>query len=107
MDFKFLYHFCTRLLRNAYNEGGKFCGHVANGAAFWVGIQWRADDLIFDFETYPDYQKLSKFTNKSTTAAHTVSYHNDKNNFEKFEIHIWELLTMVSELPNVTRKLFQ
>ena len=37
----------------------------------------------------------------------TVSYHNDKNNFEKFAIHIWELLTMVSELPNVTRKLFQ
>ena len=38
----------------------------------WVGIQWRADDLIFDFETYPNYQKLSKFTNKSTTAAQNL-----------------------------------
>ena len=26
---------------------------------YWVGIQWRADDLIFDFETCPNYQKLS------------------------------------------------
>ena len=25
----------------------------------WDGIQWRADDLIFDFETCPNYQKLS------------------------------------------------
>ena len=24
----------------------------------WVGIQWRADDLLFDFETCPNYQKL-------------------------------------------------
>ena len=23
-----------------------------------VGIQWRADDLLFDFETCPNYQKL-------------------------------------------------
>ena len=36
------------------------------------GINWHADDLIFDFETYPNYQKLSKFTNKSTTAAHNL-----------------------------------
>ena len=26
---------------------------------FWVGIQWRADDLIFDFDTCPNHQKLS------------------------------------------------
>ena len=24
----------------------------------WVGIQWLADDLLFDFETCPNYQKL-------------------------------------------------
>ena len=23
-----------------------------------VGIQWRADDLLFDFETCPNYQKI-------------------------------------------------
>ena len=23
-----------------------------------VGIQWRADDLLFDFETCPNYQKV-------------------------------------------------
>ena len=38
----------------------------------WVGIQWRADDLIFDSETYPNYQKWSKFTNKSTTGAQNL-----------------------------------
>ena len=26
----------------------------------WVGIQWGADDLLFDFETCPNYQKLPK-----------------------------------------------
>ena len=25
-----------------------------------VGIQWRADDLPFDFQTYPTYQKVLK-----------------------------------------------
>ena len=25
-----------------------------------VGIQWRADDLLFDFGTCPNYKKLSK-----------------------------------------------
>ena len=25
---------------------------------FWVGIQWRADVLLFDFETCSNYQKL-------------------------------------------------
>ena len=34
-----------------------------------VGIQWRADNLLFDFQTYPNYQKLTKFSIKSTTAA--------------------------------------
>ena len=24
----------------------------------WVGIQWRADGLLFDFVTCPNYQKL-------------------------------------------------
>ena len=38
-----------------------------------VGIQWRADDILFDFETYPNYQKLSKFSTKSTTAAQNLS----------------------------------
>lgn len=27
-----------------------------------VGIQWRADFMTSDFETYPNYQKLFKFT---------------------------------------------
>ena len=44
----------------------------SNQLRIWVGIQWRADDLIFDFETYPNYQKLSKFTNKSTTGAQNL-----------------------------------
>ena len=38
------------------------------------GIPWRADDLIFDFETCPNYQKWSKFSNKSTTAMQNLSY---------------------------------
>ena len=30
----------------------------ALGFVLWVGIQWRADDLLFDFVTCPNYQKL-------------------------------------------------
>ena len=38
----------------------------------WVGIQWRKDDLSFDFQTYPNYQKLQKISNKTTTAAQNL-----------------------------------
>ena len=32
----------------------------------------RADDLIYDFQIYPNYQKLPKFSNKSTTAEQNM-----------------------------------
>ena len=53
---------------------------VANEATaaqtdLWVRIQWRSGDLLFDFQTYPNYQKLPQFTNKSTTATQNLRAH--------------------------------
>ena len=44
----------------------------ANFLEFRVGIQWRAHNLLFDFQTYPNYQKVTKFINKSTIAAQNL-----------------------------------
>ena len=41
----------------------------------WGGIQWRADLSTIDFKTYPNYQKLIKFTVKSPAAAQILRAH--------------------------------
>ena len=42
------------------------------GQRIWVGILWRADDLLFDFQTCPKYQKLPTFKNKAATATQNL-----------------------------------
>ena len=62
--------------RANFGIGRDFCGaqthHILKRSQHWVGIHWRADDLLFAFDTYPNYQKFSKFSTKSTTAAQNL-----------------------------------
>ena len=41
-----------RIVQGSITSGCPICSKT------WVGIQWRADDVLFDFEICPNYQKL-------------------------------------------------
>ena len=47
-----------------YRQRGRDGGREGvGGGGLWIGVglQWRADDLLFDFQTYANYLKLPKF----------------------------------------------